>query len=423
MPERGRLEALTARQAAGRLGVKVETIYAYVSRGILERRPGEDGRSSRFDARAVERLARKRRGAPRTGGLSVVLGTALTLIEPERVCYRGLDVADLAGAHPFEAVADWLWLGETPPARAGDTLAVWRAEAPALAVARAGAASLPPGTAVADRLRAIVALVGPGDPLRFDLAPEAVARTGRRLIAALVDGLPAASAHAADDPADNEDARIAARLGLRLGASALSPDAIDCLDATLTLIADHGLAASTLAARVAASTRADPYSVVSAGLGALSGPLHGAASADVHRLFEDVGEPARAVALLGEYMRRDKRIPGFGHMVYEGWDPRARILYERLRGAGLDAGRWGVVEAVLELLEERAPVHPNIDFFIGAYTYCTGMDERAGEALFGVARSAGWLAHALEEYEEPALRFRPRAHYMGAPGVTAPSAP
>ena len=106
----GRLSQLSAQQAAARLGIKVETLYAYVSRGVIERRPGRDGRKSLFDAREVERLARGRRGGPRTGGLSVVLGTGLTSIENERVCYRGLDAGLLSTGAPFERVAEWLWL-------------------------------------------------------------------------------------------------------------------------------------------------------------------------------------------------------------------------------------------------------------------------------------------------------------------------
>jgi citrate synthase len=79
-----------------------------------------------------------------------------------------------------------------------------------------------------------------------------------------------------------------------------------------------------------------------------------------------------------------------------------------------------VVERVLEILEERAPVRPNVDFSLGALTWAAGMDERAGETLFGIARSAGWIAHALEEYQEPPIRFRPRAHYIGPAPIEEP---
>jgi len=428
MAATGRLEQLTARQAAARLGVKIETIYAYVSRGLLERVPGADGRSSRFDARAVERLAtRGRGGGTRTGGLGVVLGSAITLHEQDRLCYRGLDVAELARSTPYEAVAEWLWLGEVPPAWPTDRGAwrPWVASAESLAVARSALRALPTATPQADMLRIVSTLAGPTDPLRFDLAPRSVADSARRLIAALVDPRPSRSSEPplplsiGDSPA--LDDAIATRLWQRLTPEPASEAKIQLLNGLLVLVADHGLAASTLAARIAASVRADPYSVVSAGLGTLSGPLHGAASAPVHALLAEVGQPDRAVAVLGDFLRRQRIIPGFGHVIYEGWDPRARVMHELLVGADLDPERIEVVLRVLEILLDRVEVRPNIDFVLGALTWSAGMAEGAGETVFGVARAAGWIAHALEEYEEPPLRFRARAHYSGrAPGGSGP---
>lgn len=417
---------LTARQTAARLGVKVETVYAYVSRGLLERVPGPDGRSSRFDSRDVERLAARGRGSgARVGDLSVVLGSALTLIEQDRLSYRGLDATRLATRAPFEAVAEWLWLGEQPPAVPEDPAdwQPWHAGDDALGAARNARRELPVATRPADSLRVIATVVGPTDPLRFDLAPRSVVGTARRLIAALVDALPSRAAEPAPalllDGAPALPGALAARLWERLTPEPPSPPRIALLNAVLVLLADHGLAASTLAARVAASVRADPCSVVAAGLGTLAGPLHGAASAPVHRLLAEVGHPERAVAVIGDFLRRERLIPGFGHLLYRGWDPRARILRELIRGIDLDPGRAEVVERVLEILLERVEVKPNVDFVIGALTWLAGMSDAAGEAIFGVARSAGWIAHALEEYEETPLRFRPRAHYVGV----APSRP
>lgn len=431
---------LTAREAAMRLGVKVETIYAYVSRGLLERVPSADGRTSLFDARSVERLAGKRRGGAKVGGLSVMIGTGLTLIEPERVSYRGLDAGALARSLPFEQVARWLWLGEEKPE--ASPYAPWRPGAGALRVAEDAQRSLPDGTSTADRVRVIAAAVGPTDPLRFDLTPRAVASTIARLLAVMVDGLPSRKEIAADGraegdlpgedrlvfPADGDavesdlaedgaakvyEDTLASRLWSRLTAKPANAADLRALNAALVLTADHGLAASTLAARVAASVRADPVSAVASGLGTLAGPLHGAASAPVHRLLEAVEHPDRATAVLGDFMRRENRIPGFGHMIYSDWDPRARVLLDLLRESAGDARRLDVVEALLALLLERIDARPNIDFTLGAFSYVSRMTERAGETLFAVARSAGWAAHALEEYGEPSLRFRPRAHYTG----------
>ena len=423
MASAGRLRQLTARQAAARLGVKVETVYAYVSRGVLDRVPGPDGRSSRLDARAVERLAaRGRGGGPRTGGLSVVLGTALTSIEQDRLAYRGVDVATLATSAPFEAVAEWLWLGERrPDADAQDAgRRPWSGGEDTLRAARNALRGLPAGTPIADLLRVVATVAGPTDPLRFDLAERGIAASGRRLIATLVDALPSRAAHAAAplDLAGSSEPlvdAIASRLWERLSPEQGTPGRVGLLNALLVLVADHGLAASTLAARVAASVRADPCSVVATGLGTLAGPLHGAASAPVHRLLGEVDRPDRAIAVIGDFLRGQQRVPGFGHLIHRDWDPRARAMAELLARGDLDPARTEVVERVLEILLERVEVRPNIDFFIGALSWSAHMPEGAGEAIFGIARSAGWIAHAIEEYDEPALRFRPRAHYVGSP--------
>lgn len=430
MDAAGKLRHLTAQQAAARLGVKVETLYAYVSRGVIERVPGPDGRTSRFDARAVERLAAKGRSSGvRPGGLSVVLGTALTLIEQDRLGYRGLDATRLATTAPFEDVAEWLWLGEVSPAEAAASQAwqPWRAPGESLRAARNALRELPVGTPSADLLRVVATLVGPTDPLRFDLSERGIAGSARRLVAALVDALPSCSSQVAAPLVQGAreplaDA-LAQRLWERLTVEPGTAPRVGLLNALLVLVADHGLAASTLAARVAASVRADPCSVVATGLGTLAGPLHGAASAPVHQLFDEVERPDRAIAVIGDFLRRQRHIPGFGHVIYRDWDPRARVLRDLIVRSDLESARIEVIERVLEILLDRVDVRPNVDFFIGALTWAAHMSDGAGEAIFGVARSAGWVAHAIEEYEEPALRFRPRAHYVGpATGAVGPAA-
>src|SRR5581483_11490117 len=243
-----------------------------------------------------------------------------------------------------------------------------------------------------------------------------VAAAGRCAIAAMAASLPRVAPEAPTlppTPAGPEAPAIAARLWA--GLTPLPPGAahIAALDAALVLVADHELAVSTLAARVAASARADPYSVVSTGLGVLAGSLHGGAGREVVALLEEVGEPGRAGRVVGERLRAGARIPGLGHAVYRERDPRADHLLPRVAALALLPGRWQVVEAVLAIVEERLEVLVNIDFALGALAFAAGMRRDASEAIFGVARAAGWLAHALEEYGEAPLRFRARAAYTG----------
>ncbi|HEY2429683.1 MAG TPA: citrate/2-methylcitrate synthase, partial [Acidimicrobiales bacterium] len=138
-------------------------------------------------------------------------------------------------------------------------------------------------------------------------------------------------------------------------------------------------------------------------------------------LFEEIGEAGRAPRVLGERLRRGERVPGLGHQVYRRVDPRAGALLGALRRLRLPARRWAVVEAVLAVVDERLPLVVNVDFALGAMVFAAGMDPDAAEAMFSIARTAGWLAHAIEEYGEAPVRFRPRAAYTGVRPSSAAS--
>jgi citrate synthase len=186
------------------------------------------------------------------------------------------------------------------------------------------------------------------------------------------------------------------------------------LEAALVLLADHELAASTLAARVAASVRADPYAVVATGLGALGGPLHGGASLGAEGMLAAAVTAADAPRVVGELLRRTGRVPGFGHFVYRTGDPRAVCLLDLVARAAPGSPRLAVADAVLAELRRRALPEPNIDFALAVLADVAGMVSGAGEAVFAVARTVGWVAHALEEYARD-VPLRPRAVYTGPP--------
>jgi citrate synthase len=187
---------------------------------------------------------------------------------------------------------------------------------------------------------------------------------------------------------------------------------LHALSAALVLLADHELAVSTLAARTAASARADPYAVVSAGLGAVSGTLHGGASLGVEALLSAASDPASVPRVIGDVLRRGEKIPGFGHSVYRGEDPRGRLLHDLVRRAAPSSRKVAVAEAIIAEVRHRALPEPNIDLALGTLTSAAGMDRGAGEAIFAVARTAGWVAHALEAYEAD-TPLRLRASYTG----------
>jgi citrate synthase len=448
-------EWISAAEAAQRLGIKQATLYSYVSRGVLTRRragtAGGDGRAgggrgaggggggaagergagergagrakgSRFDPAEVEELARRGRPRRPPGLAGLVIESGVTEIAGERLWFRGLDALDLARDWEFEDVCELLWHGEPRPslqAGAGE----WQAAPAAVAAGTAAQAALPPGTFPLERLQVIVPALAAADPLRLQFDPPAVAAAGRAIIAGLVDCLPPAGPGSTAGPGGTGDpgsrdgpqaaaAGIPARLWPRLCPDDPPPGLLDAVRAALVLLADHELAASTLAARVAASVRADPYAVVATGLGAVGGALHGGASLGAETMLAAAQDAAGVPRVVGDLLRRGERVPGFGHFVYRGGDPRAGLLLAMVRRAVPASPRLAVVDSVLAEMHRRALPEPNIDFALAVLASCAGMIRGAGEAIFAVARTAGWLAHALEEYTAR-TPLRPRAVYTG----------
>jgi citrate synthase len=406
-------EFLTAAQAAQRLGVKPATLYAYVSRGVLRRGRAVDGRGSLFDSAEIERLARRGRPRRPAGVADITVESAITEITADRLRYRGLDVPRLAVTRAFEDVAELLWTGAFPPAAA--PRAPWQAAAAALTAGRAAQSALPAGTLPLERLQVIVPAMAATDPLRLQLDPSAVVAAARSIIAGMVECLPPAPGPRRSAGADEP---VAERLWSRLCARRPSPALLRALSAALVLLADHELAASTLAARVAASVRADPYAVVGTGLGAMSGALHGGASLGAETLLGAAADPRDVPRVVGELLRRGEKVPGFGHFVYRAGDPRAIVLLDLVRQAAPKSGQLAVAEAVLAEVRQKSLPAPNIDFAIATLARVAGMTRGSGEAIFAVSRTAGWIAHALEAYTGSGP-LRPRAVYTG-PAATDP---
>ncbi|WP_151477567.1 citrate synthase [Streptomyces albicerus] len=395
---------ISTKEAAGLLGVKPETVYAYVSRGQLSSRRSPSGRGSTFDAKEVEALARRNRreraeSSPASGRLSV--RTRITLIDKDRYYFRGVDATELAARHSYEEVAEWLWTGVLRPG------VTFTAPEASVAVARRAVDALPEHAGPTDRLRVAAIAAATADPLRFDLSEEAVLGTARTLIPTLVAALPP-KRH------DHQDGGpLAHRLWARLSGREADEASLRALDTALALLVDHDLAASTLAVRVAASARAHAYAAVSAGLGVLEGPLHGAASGLAHRMLLEVLDRGAAAPVVEDELRAGRRVPGLGHRLYPGEDPRARVLLALLEDVPGAAPALAAARDIVATTARHVPLHANVDLALAVLTAASGMHASAGETIFAVARTAGWIAHTLEEYDEAPLRMRPSGHYVG----------
>ena len=427
---------LESEEAARRLGVKMTTLYAYVSRGLLVSHPAPSGRRSLFEMDEVERLARRSRQGKAVETRMATITTGITQLTDEGPVYRGLRATDLATGSTFEEVARWLWDadadrgaadqgGSGPPTPAVAEGDIW------LPVSMGP----PPDIGRTGRIRWAVVMAGALDPLRADLRPEAVARTARRVVAsmvAVVAGPEPVAPQAGPDRPDlggGPDAgspvaglvldggRIAPDTIAQRLTSALAPtptsEMVRGVNATLVLMADHELATSTMAVRMAASTRADPYDALLAGLGTIAGPLHGGASQLAYSLLVDA-ERVGVERALDDTLRWQGVLPGFGHSVYKHGDARCTVLLDLFERLAAPA-RVELVRSLIDLAGAHTIPLPNVDLAMAAVAWSTGMPADAGHTLFSVARVAGWVAHYLEELGERPLRYRARAVYA-APG-------
>lgn len=388
---------LSTAQTARVLGVKQQTVYAYVSRGLLPRVTFPGRRGSWFPADVVDSL-RSQGPRNRLSGLAERIRTRITLIENDRLYYRGREATHLAATSTFEDVCGLLW--ECGPAPFPDPLPT---QTPDSGTVR-----------MLDRIRTAISVRAGREPLRGDLSPGAVVRSAREAVSAAIDSLPLRG-----EPADGTGA--AARLWPRLTARPATPDAVALLDAALILLADHELASSSTAARVAAATRADPYGVLLAALGTMDSPWHGAASSVARRMLERAGDHPDPV--IAQHLAFGRRPPGFGHLVYAERDPRAEFLLAATAAiADVDRGPVDAVGRMIGEWDARRGWFPNTDLALALLGRVVGMPVDAGDAIFTIARLAGWTAHALEEYAEEPLRFRLHALYVGVRPDDRPSA-
>lgn len=371
---------LTAQEAMERLRLKPQTLYAYVSRGLIEARQDEaDSRRRSYRAEDVARLEHRKARGRRPAAIAEdaiaygepVLSSSITTIQRGRLWYRGRDAGHLAETAKLEDVARLLWDCGTqrfPPQ----------------------ATVVPEGPAL-QRVFAVIAARAASDAAMAGRTKKALYLEAASVLDALVDAI-------AGGPGEGP---IHARLARAWGCKASGADPIR---RALVLLADHELNASTFAVRVAASTGASLAACVMAGLAALSGPLHGGMARRVLALMRDAARDGIEAAVAAR-LESGSPLPGFGHPLYPDGDPRARALLAAFEPPPAYAQARRIIGSLTG--EE-----PNIDFALTALAARLEMDEDAPFQIFAAARCTGWIAHALEQNEAGRL-IRPRARYTG----------
>ncbi|MFD1746316.1 citrate/2-methylcitrate synthase [Rhizobium helianthi] len=385
---------ITADRAAAELGISRATLYAYVSRGMIHTSGAtDDPRRKLYSAHDIEQLKRRKKVGRRPKEVAAttldwglpVLDSAITDISEGKLCYRGLDVLNLAETQTLEDVARLLWdCGETDPFR-DEKAATSHWPLPLLQSTQ----DLP----LTERCQALLPLVEAGRMTAWKRDPRRLWPSAAALLRCL------AAACLSRQP---EDHPVHLSLARHWG---LDENGTDLIRRALVLQADHELNASAFAVRVVASTGASLGACLNAGLSALSGPMHGGMTSLVERLFDEVERDGNAERVVEERLRRGETIPGFHHPLYPEGDPRACGLLPYLPP---DQHR----DELLRVMLETAGQMPTCDVALVSLRRSLDLPRGSALAIFAIARMAGWIAHALEQMKDDRL-IRPRARYVG----------
>jgi len=338
----------------------------------------------------------------------VITDSELSYIDGESgvLRYRGYDVNDLAQHATYEEVVYLLWYGDLPSrTQLEDFTAQLRAERSIPQCIYQLMSVLPDSTSPIDMLRMAIAALATSDPETRLNTPEANLRKSVRMVAKMplivaahwryLQGL-------YPIPSD-EDLGHAANFLHMLTGKWPSDLHAHAFDVAMLLMVDHGLNASTFAARVTAATLSDLYSAAISAMGALKGPLHGAANQRAMEMLIEIGEEERAEAYVCDALAAHRRIMGFGHRVYRTMDPRGNPLMglaEELSLDGSDPRWYRIARRVREVVWERKSLNPNVDFYAGVTFHMLGIAPDFYPAILACSRAAGWAAQVMEQYAD-----------------------
>jgi len=394
---------LSARAAAAELGISLQTLYAYVSRGMVRSEPVPGAREKRYRAEDIRALKGRRIEPDRPAAAAdtlawgaPILDSALTLFADSKLYFRGADAAVLARTASLEDTATLLWAAPSDP---------FRDNAPPPGWERTGKliqdlSDLDP----VSRASAALSLAGALDPKAYNRSAEGLCSTSARIMricaaAVACTGWQAGPIH------------LTLANGWGVGKN---PAAVNAIRAALVLMADHELNVSAFTVRCVASARATLYASAIAGLGALSGPRHGATTHRVAAFTAAALVRQRPEDEVADRLQRGETLPGFGHPLYPSGDPRADAMFKAMEGAPEAAPYLTSVRRLCDAARELAGVYPTCDVALATLEQAFGLPRSAAISIFAAGRTAGWMAHAIEQHDDPAL-IRPRARYIGPP--------
>jgi citrate synthase len=333
--------------------------------------------------------------------------------------YQGFNIHTLAEHATFEEVIYLLWHGKLPnQSELGGLKAELVRYRPIPKEVVEFLGKVPKGTPM-DVLRTAVSMLGIYDPKAGDNTVPASVEKAARLMAQTSTIVTTFDRLRNGKPVLDGDPKLGFAANFLYALTGKKPDDVmeKVFDVALTLHADHELNASTFAARVVAATLSDIHSAVTAGIGALKGPLHGGANEEVIKMLLEAGDEKTALATVQDMLSGKRKVPGFGHRVYRTEDPRAthlRVLSEELgrRTGHLDL--YQTSKKIEETIKSQKKLNANVDFYSASTYYSLGIPIDLFTPIFAVSRMSGWTAHVLEQYRNNRL-IRPRADYTGKP--------
>jgi citrate synthase len=350
----------------------------------------------------------------------VAAETKISFVDGEngRLFYRGYNIDELAGRTGFEETVYLLWYGELPnrhqlAAFRGSLVSEMRLPAQVTDMLEMA----PPNANQMVVLRTAVSALGMFDPDGGNNSPEANERKARRILSQVAMIISTMHRIHMKKPILSPDPRtsFAANFFYTFHGRMPEPMEHQALDTLLMLHVDHGLAASTFACRVTTSTLAGMHSALTAALATLKGPLHGGANTKAMEMLEEIGGPGRVEEYIEGMLSDGKRVMGFGHRVYKTEDPRTKhlkALSDRLcEAAGLG---WlhETSEHIERVVKDRKGIYPNVDFYSATTQAALGIPKEFYTAIFASARTAGWIAHIIEQFADNRL-IRPTSNYTG----------
>lgn len=357
-------------------------------------------------------------------GLKGVVAADSTICDVDgeigKLIYRGYNIHELATQSTFEETAYLLFKGELPSKSQleefNKVLVRHREIAPpVLDFLR----SLPRNTPSMTALRSAVSMSAAYDPLAEDESPDANFKKSIRLTAEMTTIVAAVRRLSAglEPVAPRSDLSHAGNFMYMLNGTAPSADAEKAMDLILILHAEHGLNASTFAARVIAATLSDIYSAITGAIGALKGPLHGGANTEVLKTLLEVGSVENVVPWVNAVRAKKGKFMGFGHAVYTVEDPRAVHLKELSRRLGIETGDPKLYEisiAMEEAVKAAIKKNCNVDFYSASLQHYMGIPGDMFTCVFAASRIVGWCAHVLEQVSDNKI-IRPSSNYIGTP--------